>query len=354
MALRLLMPERPVRVLVVDASPEMRQALSALLSTDPRLKVSTSADLMMAFQRIRHARPDIVVLDQAMEGVDTIPFLRRLMAAPKPVPVVVLSDEKTDSVEAAVRTLEEGAVAIAPRPSVRAGQSPHDSATELADLVYDASHARLDRLTPDLRKLLSPGDVLAPRGLRPVASSGALVAVGASLGGAEALRQVLQELPLDSPPVAVVHPLPRPFGAAFSRRLDDVSDIEVKEAEDGDELRPGRALVAPGDRHFFVERKGEKFVARLSRALRGPSADVLFRSVARVAGKAGVGVLLTGAGTDGVAGMCDLRAAGALTLAQEESTCVLFGAVREALARGAVQRSMSLERLAAAIARGGG
>ena len=328
MALRMLMPERPVRVLVVDASPEMRQALGALLSADPRLEVSTSADLMMAFQRITHSRPDVVVLDQAMEGVDTIPFLRRLMAAPRPVPVVVLSDERAESIDAAVRALEEGAVSIAARPSFRAGASLQDSAAELAGVVYDASQARLDRLTPDLKKLLSPGDVLPPRGLRPVAPSGALVAVGASLGGAEALRQVLQELPPDSLPVAVVHPLPSPFSAAFSRRLDDVSDIEVKEAEDGDELTPGRALVAPGDRHLHIENKAGKFVARLSVARNGPSADVLFRSVARAAGASGVGILLMGAGKDGVAGMADLRSAGGRTLAQDESTCVLSGAVK--------------------------
>jgi two-component system chemotaxis response regulator CheB len=351
---RMPMPERPIRVLVLDASPEMRQALAGLLSTMPGLEVSTCADLMMALQRISRVRPDVIVLDQAMEGADTIPFLRRLMVAPRPIPVVVLADSDEAATDVAVRLLEEGAVAVASRPSLRDGRTLQETGGELAAILREASQARLDRLSGDLRQLLAT-DVIPPlnRRLRAVAPTGALVAIGAPMGGAEALRGVLQDLPEDSAAVAIVHSVPRPFSGAFLKRLSQVSSIEVKEAVDGDELTSGRALVAPGDRHFFVEKKGEKFFARLSHAKRGPSADVLFRSVARAAGSSGVGVLLMGSGTDGVAGMSDLRAAGGRTLAQSESSCVLSGAVREAIARGAVQRSLPLDGLAAAIARGG-
>ena len=353
MPVRMMMPARRVRVLVLDASPDMRQALGTLLARDPRLEVSTCGDLMIALQRISRERPDVIVLDQAMEGADTVPFLRRLMVSPRPIPSVVLSDDDSAGVETAVRLLEEGAVAVARRPVVRDGRTLFDNMAELAGIVHDAADARLERLAPDLRQLLVTNGAPLNRRLRALAPAGALVSIGAPMGGAEALRGVLQELPEDCAPVAVVHSVPPPFSGAFLRRLDQVSSIEVKEAEDGDELTPGRALVAPGDRHLHVEKKGDKFFARLSHARRGPSADVLFRSVARAAGPSGVGILLMGAGSDGVAGMSDLRAVGGCTLAQSESSCVLAGAVREAIARGAVQRSLPLQGLAAAIARGG-
>lgn len=350
------LPGRPLHVLVVDDSAVVRQVVVAILSAEPGLSVASAADPLIARQKIARGRPDVILLDQEMPRMDGLTFLRELMADPRPIPVVVLSGVARPGTEAAVRALEEGAVGIVAKPSIAVREFLEESRQALAGIVREASEARLLRRLHPLRKLTADAILPARSKPRAVAPSGAVIALGASTGGTEALRAILQGLPADAPPAVVVQHMPAGFTAAFARRLDDLCGVDVKEAAEGDELSRGLALIAPGDRHLLVERRGARLFARLSDgpavSRHRPSVDVLFRSVAQSAGPLATGVILTGMGDDGAAGLAEMRAAGARTIAQDEASCVVFGMPKEAIARGAVERTLPLDRIAAAIVPG--
>ncbi len=286
--------------------------------------------------------------------MDGLTFLRELMASEVPIPVVVLSGVATPGTEAAIRALEEGAVGVVAKPSVAVRDFLEEQRLALSGIVRDAAQVRVARRLRPTRKLTADA-ILPLRHTLPLGGpAGTLVAMGASTGGTEALREVLQNLPQDAPPVAVVQHMPAGFTAAFARRLDQLCAVRVKEAADGDELARGLVLIAPGDRHLLVERRGTVLRARLSDGppvcRHRPSVDVLFRSVAQVAGPAALGVILTGMGADGAAGLAEMRASGARTIAQDEATCVVFGMPKEAIALGAAQRTLPLDQIAPAIA----
>lgn len=337
-------------VLVVDDSAVVRQAFSQLLGR--QFAIETAADALIAEQKIRRHRPDVVVLDLQMPRMDGMTFLRRIMAA-DPLPVVICSAAAAYGSETAIRALQEGAVDVILKPQLGVRDFLRESAVVVADTLRGAAQARvLRRLAPVPRH--DAGAVVRKHQTtsRPQATE-RIVAAGASTGGTEALREIIAALPEDAPAMVVVQHMPAGFTAAFARRLDSLARVSVKEAESGDELTRGRVLIAPGDRHMMVLRNGAGYRVRLAGgplvSRHRPSVDVLFRSVAESAGANAIGVLLTGMGDDGAEGMLELHAAGARTIAQDEATSIVFGMPKEAVSRGAVDEILPLGSIAARI-----
>jgi len=337
-------------VLVVDDSAVVRQAFTMILGR--QFDVETAADPIIAEQKIRKRRPDVMVLDLQMPRMDGLTFLRKVMER-DPLPVVICSASAAQGSGPAMRALEEGAVDIILKPALGVREFLEESALLLADTIRAASHARVAKrmaVTPRLS-----ADVVLPAAFSPVAAAGLprIVAVGASTGGTEALRILIERLPANAPPMLVVQHMPAGFTAAFARRLDAVSAVEVKEAAEGDLVTPGRVLIAPGDQHMVLRRSPTQHRVQLLDgplvSRHRPSVDVLFRSVAIGAGANATGVLLTGMGDDGAAGLAEMHDAGARTIAQDETTCVVFGMPKEAIARGAVDQVLPLESIAAAL-----
>ena len=331
-------------VLVVDDSAVMRQVTAAVLSRDPDVRVVPAADPLIAMEKMSRARPDVILLDLEMPRMDGLTFLRKLMRE-DPIPVVVCSAMATPRAMAA---LDAGALELVQKPQLGVREFLEDSAVTLIEALRGAAEAGRRRRPP----AVAAGKVELAAGPAP-----RMVAVGASTGGTEALQQILSALPTDCPPLAIAQHMPAGFTAAFARRLDQLCDIEVKEAADGDLLRPGRALIAPGGRHLAVDRSGVGYVARVLDgplvSRHRPSVDVLFRSVALAAGCEAIGVLLTGMGEDGAAGLKLMRDRGADTIAQDEATSVVFGMPRAAIASGAALRVVPLQGIAAALQRRG-
>ncbi|ABS24857.1 chemotaxis response regulator protein-glutamate methylesterase [Anaeromyxobacter sp. Fw109-5] len=342
----------PARVLVVDDSAVVRQALAQILGR-AGLAVATANDPLIAMEKMRRERPDAIVLDIEMPRMDGLTFLRKLMAE-DPIPVVVCSGLAGPGTEVALRALEEGAVDLVEKPRLGVKDFLEGSAGRLVHVVRAAVLARVRRRpsAPPLVQKLSADAVLPAR---PAARGAGdrIVVVGASTGGTEALRVLLGAMPPDAPGIAVVQHMPPVFTAQFAARLDRTCRIEVKEAAQGDRLGPGRALVAPGDRHLALRRAGDGYFVDVLDgppvSLHRPSVNVLFRSAAQAAGGNAAGVILTGMGDDGADGLAELRAAGARTFAQDEASCVVFGMPKEAIARGAVEEVLPLPRIAPAL-----
>jgi len=357
------MNRRVLSVLVVDDSAVVRQAVTAVLSQDPGLVVTVAADPYIALDKMGRARPDVILLDLEMPRMDGLTFLRKIMAE-DPIPVVVCSGLATRGTEAAIRALEEGAVEVLAKPQLGVREFVHDSATTLIETIRAAAEARVQRRGGRGQRVLTPvprhsaDAVLAPRPpLIPAPRSRAdvVVAIGASTGGTEALRALLADLPEDSPPLLIVQHMPERFTAAFARRLNECCKIEVKEAETGDHVCRSRALIAPGNRHLVLHRRDAHYVVEVMGGppvcRHRPSVDVLFRSVAQTAGACAVGVLLTGMGDDGAAGLLEMKEAGAATIAQDERTSVVFGMPGEAVRRGAALEVLPLSHIAPAMQR---
>jgi two-component system chemotaxis response regulator CheB len=345
----------PIKVLIVDDSPAVREALEVVLGSDPQLTVIGSArDPYEAVRIMRHTAPDVMTLDIEMPGMDGLTFLQRIMAQ-HPIPVLICSSHATDGAEATVKAFEYGAVDVITKPRVGTEDFLAESQVVICDAVKAAAGVRRDRLAnrTAARPRLTADAVLAKG--RPTAapqSSGRVIVVGASTGGTDAIAVFLESLPADAPGIVVVQHMPEPFTRAFARNLDSFCRVSVREATDNDTVTPGVALIAPGGRHTLLKREGARYFVEVRDgplvARHRPSVDVLFRSAARYAGPAAVGVLLTGMGDDGAAGMKELHDAGATTLAQDEATCVVFGMPREAIRRGAVDRVLPLAELSAA------
>lgn len=335
------------RVLVVDDSAMVRQAMQAILCKDPRLKVSVAPDALIALRKIRQERPDVVVTDLEMPRMDGLTFLRTLMQE-SPIPVVVCSGLATRGADLALRALEEGALAIIAKPKLGVREFLHDSAVMLLDTVWNAAEAKL-------RPVVGPrmsADVVLPavRRVGKGEPSQSVIAVGASTGGTEALRAFLSVMPADCPPIVIVQHMPEVFTRAFAERLDHECVIKVAEAQDGQPLQTGKALIAPGNFHTLVENSGKGLVARVVSgplvSRHRPSVDVLFRSVANTAGSNAVGVIMTGMGNDGAQGLWEMKQAGAATIAQDRASCVVFGMPQEAIEKGAVDVVLPLGQIA--------
>lgn len=334
-----------INVLVVDDSALVRQTLKELLERSGEFDVSLAADPFIAERRIALKRPQVIVLDIEMPGMDGLTFLTRLMAT-DPIPVVICSARAGEDAAVAIEALARGAIDVLPKPRLSVKDFLSDTATLLVDTVRAAASSR--RGVPALRTPRAPVTEVA----KGVASSW-VVAVGASTGGTEALAVVLGALPRESPAVLVVQHMPEGFTKAFAGRLNGLAPMQVKEAEDGDPVRQGLVLLAPGNRHMTIVRDGSRFVVRIDSAphvnRHRPSVDVLFRSVAETFGPRSVGVLLTGMGKDGALGLLEMKNRGAQTIAQDESTSIVFGMPKEAIALGAATRILPLQNVGEGI-----
>ena len=332
------------RVLVVDDSAVVRQTLLALLSETGGFQVDVAANPFVALRHLADHRPDVIVLDLEMPKMDGLTFLRKIMAE-DPIPVVVCS---AHAGRAALDALEAGAVDVITKPSFGVRGFLEEQVVSIADILRGAAKARL----PGRRATASTGEQAA--GERwPMTTRPPIVALGASTGGTQALRTVLGSLKPEAPALLIVQHMPPGFPRAFAERLDQESALKVREAQDGDRVEAGHALVAPGDMHlrlredlrgYFAEVTAGPLVSR-----HRPSVDVLFRSVADLAGPQAVGVLLTGMGDDGAEGLLAMRRAGASTVAQDEATSVVFGMPKEAIRRGATEYVLPLPAISEAI-----
>jgi len=332
-----------IRVLVVDDSAVVRRVLGSELGRRPGLEVvGTASDPYRARDLIVRLRPDVVLLDIELPRMDGLTFLRQLMRY-LPLPVIVVSSLTRRGGETAMEALAAGAVDVLCKPA--AGDELAAMAGQLAEKIRAAAGAKL---APRVAAA-APPPVAVRVGTEP-GRSPSVVAIGASTGGPQALEALLGSLPADAPPCLIVQHMPRGFTRAFADRLDGLCAVEVKEAESGDAVRAGRILIAPGDRHLVLARTaGGSMVAIVKDGPRiggqRPSVDILFHSVARVAGRAAIGVLLTGMGDDGAEGLGMIRASGGRTLAQDEATCVVFGMPHQAIVRGAAERVVSIGRM---------
>jgi two-component system chemotaxis response regulator CheB len=348
-----------IKVLIVDDSAVVRQVLAAVLRSDPGLEVLNAAsDPILAMERMKASWPDVIVLDVEMPRMDGLTFLRKIMAE-RPTPVVICSTLTEKGAKTTIEALSAGAVATIAKPKLDLKNFLNASARELIAVVKDAAGANVARLARP-GSAVSP---LAPRDkhtadviLPPVPEARALsqtteqvVAIGTSTGGTQALEEVLVGLPRVSPGIVIVQHMPEKFTAAFAARLDGLCQIEVREAVNNDRVVPGRALIAPGGKHMLLRRAGAQyFVEVVDGPLvnrHRPSVDVLFRSVAKAAGANALGVIMTGMGDDGAAGLLEMRNIGARTLAQDEASCVVFGMPKEAIKRGAVEKIVPLQAI---------
>jgi two-component system chemotaxis response regulator CheB len=351
-----------IDVLVVDDSAVVRQVLQAELGRDAQINViGAAADPLIAMERMKAKWPDVLVLDVEMPRMDGITFLRKIMGE-RPTPVVICSTLTEKGAETTMQALAAGAVAIVTKPKLGLKQFLKDAADDLVNAVKAAAHANVERLKAraehprGAREKFTADAVLAASGGKAMAeTTDRVVAVGTSTGGTQALEEVLSVLPRVAPGIVVVQHMPEKFTAAFAARLNSVSEIEVREARSGDRVISGRALIAPGGRHMLLKRSGAYYHVEVVDGplvnRHRPSVDVLFRSVAKYAGKNALGVIMTGMGDDGAAGLLEMRNAGARTVAQDEATSVVYGMPKEAVKRGAVESSLPLSSLAAEIMR---
>ena len=333
-----------IRLLVVDDSAVMRQAMIAIGRAAGDIAVTVAADPVIAQAKVEREAFDVVLLDVEMPRMDGLTYLRKLMSE-RPLPVIICSALAGRGTEVALRALEEGAVDIVEKPRASLHEFLSESSIRLLDVIRGAAAARLRR-----RAMRTPPPVITMPLRR---TSERIVVIGASTGGTEALREILEAMPTEAPGIVIVQHMPERFTTAFARRLDMTCRIQVKEAAEGDRIGVGRALIAPGNRHVLVRRDGAQYRVQLSDgplvSRHRPSVDVLFQSAARAAGQNAVGVILTGMGNDGAAGMVEMLQSGAVTLAQDESTSVVFGMPGAAIARGAVQFVHPLPAIAPAI-----
>lgn len=352
-----------IRVIVVDDSALMRSLLKEVIDTAADMEcVAAAPDPIIAREMIRELNPDVITLDVEMPKMDGLDFLSRLMRL-KPTPVLMISSLTEHGSEVALRALELGAIDIIPKPKLDIAQGIQNYADEIREKIRMASKAKVRALVKE--HVVSPShtaDAVLPKSVRPLMKSEKLIIVGASTGGTEALKEFLLPMPPDAPAILIAQHMPEMFTKSFANRLDSLCRITVKEAEHGERVLPGHAYIAPGHSHLVLGVSGANYVCQLSQAppvnRHRPSVDVLFRSAANVAGRNAVGVILTGMGKDGAAGMLEMRQAGAYNFAQDEASCVVFGMPKEAIAQGGANEVVALkdmtQRVLAWLAANGG
>lgn len=364
----------PIRVVIVDDSAVVRQVMGEVLRRAPGIEViATASDPVFALDKMRQVWPDVILLDVEMPRMDGITFLKRIMAE-RPTPVIICSTLTSRGAETTMQALAAGAVSIITKPTLGLKHFLNDSAAELVGAVRSAARANMramklaaatpGRMPPPASS--SPSLPDGAQGARPPATAGhealaettdRLIAIGTSTGGTQALEVVLRALPRTIPGIVVVQHMPEKFTELFAQRLNQLCAIEVLEAQDGQRVIAGRALIAPGGRHLTVRRSGAHYLVEVRDGppvnRHRPSVDVLFRSVARYAGRNAMGVIMTGMGDDGARGLRELFDAGALTVAQDEASSVVFGMPKEAIRLGAAGRVLGLEAIAPALIRYG-
>ncbi len=339
-----------IKVLVVDDSPVVRNVLTRELSKDAEIEViGTAPDAFVARDKIVALRPDVITLDIEMPKMDGITFLRKLMEW-YPIPVIIVSGLTPKGCALSLEALEIGAVDVIEKPVLTNDRALADFSTRLIDQVKAASHVRFRKPTPAAQAAPRPKVQLGdpkPTGRRLGKVTNKIVAIGASTGGTEALKNVLERMPVDCPPILIVQHMPGTFTKAFADRLNRQTPIEVLEATDGMEVKQGRAIIANGNLHLLIRKAGGRWQAETREGplvcRHKPSVEVLFNSVAKNVGNHAIGVMLTGMGRDGADAMKNMRDAGARNIAQDEKSCVVFGMPKEAIKAGAVEKIVPLD-----------
>jgi two-component system chemotaxis response regulator CheB len=347
-----------IKVMIVDDSAVMREVMQGLLQAHRDIEVIGSAmDPLLALQKMERNWPDVILLDVEMPRMDGITFLRQIMAT-RPTPVVICSTLTQRGSDIAIDALSAGAVEVIAKPTAGLRDFLQESGHELVSAIRSAAQARVRKSVPvaahkSLEKLTADALLQAPVGLKNQKTTEKIVVLGTSTGGTQALEQVLCRLPVNSPGIAIVQHMPEKFTQSFAQRLNNLCDIEVREACDGDRIIRGLALIAPGGKHMLVKRSGAQYYVEVKDgplvSRHRPSVDVLFRSAAVHAGPNALGVIMTGMGDDGARGLKEMLDAGARTWAQDEESCVVFGMPKEAIKLGGVEQIVALDGIPAVI-----
>ncbi len=347
-----------IKVFIVDDSAVVRQVLTGLLDSIAGIKVIGSApDPIFALTRMEKEWPDVIVLDIEMPRMDGITFLRKLMQE-HPTPVVICSTLTAKGAEVTMQAMSSGAVDIITKPTVNLKGFLQDSKTLLADAIKGASHARVGRISTassprksilEAQPKYNADAVIAPHAANIGETTDRVIAIGTSTGGTQALEYVLTRLPRSVPGIIVVQHMPEAFTAAFAKRLDNLCQVTVKEAEQNDRVIPGLVLIAPGGKHMLLRRSGAQYRVEIKDgplvSRHRPSVDVLFRSTAQSAGQNALGIIMTGMGDDGAHGLKELHDTGALCIAQDEASCVVYGMPKEAVKLGATDDELPLSAI---------
>jgi len=344
---------KKIRVVIVDDSALIRQMLSELLATAPDIEVvGTAPDPLIARERIKQLKPDVITLDVEMPKMDGLTFLSNLMRL-RPLPVVMISSLTQKGADTTFQALELGAVDFVAKPEADLAGTFHQYAEEIIGKIRMAADANVKSVSH--RKKGTPkysaDEVISKLPPRTLRTTERLIAVGASTGGTEAIKELLSVMPADSPAIVITQHIPLAFSAPFAKRMDSICAMKVFHAEDGQQIIPGHVYIAPGDRHLLIERSGARYYCRLNDGppvnRHKPSVDVLFRSVVQHAGKNAIGILLTGMGDDGAKGLKELHEIGAPTIAQDEQSSVVWGMPGEAVKLDAVDYLLPLNQIAA-------
>ncbi len=343
-----------IKVLVIDDSALIRQMLTELLNKDPEIEVVGAAqDPIIARDKIKQLNPDVLTLDVEMPRMDGITFLRNLMRL-RPMPVVMVSTLTEKGADVTFEAMELGAIDFVTKPNLDVREQLQNYAEEIATKVKIASKAKVTAITDRVRNkdkdVKRTADAVLEKRSAPsstkLKTTDKIIAIGASTGGTEAIREVLEYMPADAPGIVITQHIPPKFSTSFAQRMDTVSAMTVYEAEDGQQIVPGHVYIAPGDQHLLVERSGTCYYCRLNDgpavSRHKPSVDVLFRSVAQSVGSSAIGVILTGMGDDGAKGMLEMKEAGAPTIAQDEASSVVWGMPGEAVKCGAIDTELPL------------
>ena len=348
---------KKIHVLIIDDSAVVRQTISGILEDEPDIVVmGTAPDPYYAAEKISREVPNVIILDIEMPRMDGLTFLQKLMSQ-HPLPVVICSSLAESGSDSAFKALAYGAVDIITKPKMGTKEFIVESKIRIADTIRAASKASIKKIAPasmDVKPKYT-ADAVIPAVKKPVLTetTDKVIAVGASTGGTEALREMLMNLPLDISGLVIVQHMPENFTRAFAERLNELCAIQVREAKDGDSVLRGQALIAPGNRHTLLKRRGAQYYVEIKDGplvtRHRPSVDVLFRSTAYYAGKNAIGVIMTGMGDDGARGMKEMKDAGAYNIAQDEESCVVFGMPREAIKLNAVDRVIPLSRIPAEV-----
>ena len=352
---------KKISVIVVDDSALVRSLLAEIINRQGDMEcIGTANDPLIAREMIRELNPDVITLDVEMPRMDGIDFLGRLMRL-RPMPVVMISTLTERGAEVTMKALELGAVDFVAKPRVGLASGLNELASQIVDKIRVAAVARVHRVTATAATAPAASSASAsvahaptpPSGLLGRLSTEKIIAIGASTGGTEAIREVLMHMPPDSPAIVITQHMPAGFTTSFAARLNGLCQIGVKEAVNGERILPGHAYIAPGGTQFHIARSGANYVAVVDDAppvnRHKPSVEVLFKSVAAVAGRNAFGIMLTGMGGDGAVAMREMRDAGSYNLVQDEASCIVFGMPREAIAHGAADEVLPLVQIAPAL-----
>ena len=352
-----------IKVMIIDDSALVRQVITQAISRDPSIEViATAQDPIFAIEKLKSQWPDVIVLDVEMPRMDGLTFLKKIMAE-HPTPVIICSSLAEKGTQVTMEALAAGAVSIITKPKIDLKAFLQDSANDIVANIKAAARANMKvvkQMTSTLHPLVNrpklSADVMLPSthtGARMYGTTDKLVAIGTSTGGTQALETVLTRLPGTTTGIVIVQHMPERFTAMFAERLNTLCQIEVREGKDGDRVRPGLALIAPGGKHMLLKRSGAQYYVEVRDGplvnRHKPSVDVLFRSVAQVAGKNALGIIMTGMGDDGARGLKEMHDTGAQTIAEDESSCVVFGMPKEAIRLGGAGKVVPLDTIAKEI-----